>query len=177
MIINLQPFMKLLLTGLILFISACDNSKITTTRSSINQHYVFDIANAHYCLSLDKQCQMDLADDGQLHIYFDTQQIITETPFTAVFHYIGDNNIAHIRGYLEGVDMYMGKIPLLVDRFSGENSDPFKQQLHSTQVFTALLLLGSCSKKNMTWRMHLTIETTNNHVYKKELFIQSNRIF
>jgi len=85
---------------------------------------------------------------GEVSIRFNVDEIVSETPFEIVLNVDNPNQSLHVTGYLEGKDMYMGKIPLFF-----ESS---QQQMHTTEV-----MIGSCSEPKMTWRMWLTVSDRN----------------
>lgn len=54
---------------------------------------------------------------------------------------LGDNvvSIISINGHIEGINMYMGKIPLFFE--------------HKKEAFIANVMVGSCTEENMKWRL------------------------
>lgn len=67
-----------------------------------------------HCIDEQSQCEFDLA-DAKAEVLFDVDKITAEQPFNMVVKYHGNDKLKSITGYLEGVDMYMGKIPLFFD--------------------------------------------------------------
>ena len=74
---------------------------------------------------------------------FDHAEIIAETPFHLTLR-SKESSVVSVSGYLEGKDMFMGKIPLIFEQNANE--------------YTARVLLGACSQPSMTWRMWLTFK-------------------
>lgn len=146
------------------------------------------------CIAQQSQCQFDLA-SGQVQVLFDVEKIVAEQSFNMVLNYRGVETLTKISGYLEGVDMFMGKIPLFIDARAPEpwlndkalndrtlanlesptkNVSQMKQE--KRQVFHAEILVGSCSAEQMTWRIWLTFTTNNNQTYRKTLTVVSYRL-
>lgn len=130
-------FRNVLILTMIWFISACTNDEI------VEQNYIEPI-----CINSQSSCVKNTV-FGSINIRYNLQDIITETPFKV---YISGEQLkkgVKVKGYLEGKEMYMGKIPLL---FS----------LHENNQFIADGLLGSCADEKMKWRMWITIEESEN---------------
>lgn len=68
------------------------------------------------------------------------ESVTPETEFSIVF--TPDSEVEIIDAYIEGVDMYMGKIPLFFSR-TKQNQ------------YTASGMVGVCSKNEMVWRIYL----------------------
>ncbi|WP_372769778.1 hypothetical protein [Pseudoalteromonas sp.] len=69
------------------------------------------------------------------------ESVIPETEFSIVF--TPNNEVEIIDAYIEGVDMYMGRIPLFFSRTN--------KQLQ----YIASGMVGVCSKNEMVWRIYL----------------------
>lgn len=150
------------------------------------------------CIAQQSRCQFDLA-SGQVQILFDVDKILAEQSFTMVLNYKGAETLSNISGYLEGVDMFMGKIPLFIEALKTGaliNNNGLSEHLTNTstlakiktivtpvtevkqkkhQVFQTDVLVGSCSAEQMTWRVWLTFTTSDNKTYRKMLTIVSYR--
>ncbi len=120
------------------------------------------------CIDQQSTCQLNLA-EGNVEILFDVEKIIAEQAFNMVLNYQGANTISSITGYLEGVDMFMGKIPLFIEPKLATKTKKDKQ------TFQAELLVGSCSAEQMTWRVWLTFIMSDAQQYTKMFTIVSNR--
>ena len=145
------------------------------------------------CIVDQSQCEFQLI-DAQAQVLFDVDKIVAEQPFNMVIKYQGKDSLKSINGYLEGVDMYMGKIPLffepqlsindIADKAT-ENSNsaiiksaqlPKKIKQNSKQAFQIEVLVGSCSAAQMKWRIWLTFITEENKKQTKMFTVQSYRI-
>jgi hypothetical protein len=181
---------RVLLPLLVILIIACNpQDKTITTKGDKS-------VRAAQCIAQQSQCQFELS-GGQVQVLFDVDKIIAEQSFNMIVHYHGAETITSIKGYLEGVEMYMGKIPLFIEAQISENSIYDKEQvkvkplenettqlkanLNSSikpsiqQTFQADVLVGSCSAQIMTWRIWLTFTTSENKTYTKMLTVQSYR--
>ena len=70
---------------------------------------------------------------------------MTEVPFSIRLSSSTIGSINNISGFLEGKDMFMGKVPVFFELDS------------NGEYFVAETLLGSCSEEKMIWRLWLTI--------------------
>jgi len=112
------------------------------------------------CLPSQSQCLVETS-LGTFNVNFsinpDHNKVITEVPFHIVVEFAAPTNtslnINSIEGYLEGRDMFMGKIPAFFSQLSSNNTS-----INNTSINIAEILLGSCSEDIMTWRLWLTIE-------------------
>ena len=77
-------------------------------------------------------------------------QILTELPFSIIINKVNNtersSQVITISGYLEGKDMFMGKVPVFFDKEA------------DSQLFIATSLLASCSENTMIWRLWLTVK-------------------
>jgi hypothetical protein len=75
-----------------------------------------DVASAQvaHCIIGQSKCEFALT-NAKAKVLFDVEKIIAEQPFNMIVKYQGQEKLKSITGYLEGVDMYMGKIPLFFD--------------------------------------------------------------
>ncbi|MBA6289621.1 hypothetical protein [Colwellia sp. MB3u-4] len=156
------------------------------------------------CITQQSQCQFDLA-GGQVQVLFTVDRIVAEQAFNMVLNYQGTPALTSVSGYLEGVNMYMGKIPLFIEesfpnnRMNNKKLDNVKpdqinitqlkiesefestfestieSETASKQVFKAEVLVGSCSAEEMTWRIWLTFTTVKEKTYTKMLTVASYR--
>lgn len=85
------------------------------------------------CIDEQSQCEFDLA-GAKAEVLFDVDKITAEQPFNMVVKYHGNDKLKSITGYLEGVDMYMGKIPLFFDAqaFTNDSNEILTQSLNIT---------------------------------------------
>lgn len=113
-----------------------------------------------HCLSSQNYCAITV-ENNQFPVLFNVQEVIPEEFFSIVIpslsveptqavnknlSAITENKveIIAINGYLEGVNMYMGKIPLFFKIKEGQ--------------FIADVVVGSCSEEEMKWRLSLLIK-------------------
>ncbi|MEI6895568.1 MAG: hypothetical protein V5789_13290 [Colwellia sp.] len=78
-----------------------------------------------------------------------SDKIKTERPFTIELSQLKNNSVSSltkVTAYLEGKDMFMGKVPV------------FFQQKGQSNVYLAQSLLASCSEEEMVWRLWVTID-------------------
>ncbi len=177
---TMSVFLFLALTTLL---TACNDDD-----SQLSKVNVRNIV-AMQCLELQSQCQFDVA-DGHVDVLFDVNKIVAEQAFNISVNYRGVNNIKAVTGYMEGVDMFMGKIPLFLEPHIGldditinkvtssktqalENEKPIVEA--QIQIFTGELLVGSCSAEQMTWKIWLTFTTADNQSHTIMLTIVSYR--
>lgn len=177
---KLAPYIVLILSTL--FLNACGPQKSSKVINPDSK------ARTPQCLAQQSPCQFDLG-AGQVQVLFDVNKVLAEQPFTMFVNYQGSEKIANITGYLEGADMFMGKIPLFIEQrllSSTVNKQalanipsPTKQtaqhQQDKKQVFQADVLVGSCAAEQMTWHIWLTFTTMKNKIYHKMLTIVSYR--
>jgi hypothetical protein len=154
-----------LLTVIILILIACTPTKKSTSLSVDPQ-----------CLKSQSKCAVETK-FGKVNVLFNKDEILTEDPFT-IYLILENKNlikedlvkskepnvkykISKIESYMEGNEMFMGKIPVI---FSSARED---------NVMIAESLLGSCSEKQMVWRLWLTVffeinnESATNNKYKE----------
>jgi hypothetical protein len=131
-----------------LFIVGCERTEKKTI-SSIQPH----------CLASQSLCKISNS-FGEILVLFDVEKVITEQAFNIIIKTEHDSPDLKVTGYLEGKDMFMGKIPLFFQK--NDSAD------YSTEAF-----LGSCSEEQMVWRMWLTFtdSTSNNTKEKQTAFI------
>jgi len=99
------------------------------------------------CIKQQSHCVIN-TEAGDITLGFDVEYLLAEQPFNLIVSFL-DNKYEIRRGYIEGVTMYMGKVPLF-----------FNESLKSTQ-FIAEVMLGSCSETKMTWRIWLELLDKN----------------
>ncbi len=163
--INLKKLLPTLLYFfVILNLVACNESKSDNN----NIHLVSQ--KSMQCLIEQSPCSFDVG-AGRVEVLFDVEKIVAEQAFNMSVNYIGSDAITSVTGYMEGVEMFMGKIPVFLEHKSvaGEMVD---EQL---QTFTGELFVGSCSAQKMTWKMWLTFTTKNSQKISKMITLVSYR--
>lgn len=94
------------------------------------------------CQLQQRDCAFDVA--GQLgSISLSPRPIPIEEPLTISLHLPTGSEL--ISAHIEGVNMYMGRIPVIAEQQNG-------------QIITAVSYLGSCSEPNMQWRLVLVLQ-------------------
>lgn len=123
-----------------------------------------------HCLSSQNHCTITI-ENKRFPVLFNVNEVIPEQLFSIIIPSLSalqptntvienlqgiDENkveIIAISGYLEGINMYMGKIPLFFNS-RAEN-------------FIADVMVGSCSEENMKWRLLFTIKyELNNELFE-----------
>jgi hypothetical protein len=180
----------ILLTLLAILLTAC------SPQDKVNPAVGVQTVRTVQCIAQQSQCQFDLA-GGQVQVLFNVNRIVAEQAFNMVLSYQGAQALSSVSGYLEGVNMYMGKIPLFIgegfpnnrmnnkklDNLTPEQIDITQLKIDSgsdsetasKQVFQAEILVGSCSAEEMTWRIWLTFTTVKQKSYTKMLTVASYR--
>jgi len=162
---------KVIIYILVLFqLSACEKASKSTVST---KKQVTDAA----CLTTQSQCQVN-TELGSFLVKFSQsqsnlskeglQQIQTEQPFSITLNSVNSdlsmNKIKAVSAYLEGKDMFMGKVPVLFNK--EEVSD----------MFVASSLLASCSEDIMVWRLWLTVKMANQQDSEQSFFIDFESI-
>jgi hypothetical protein len=112
------------------------------------QHHVgSQYDNSNSCDVYAQKCTIDL-EQGQLIIDF-AKQIVVEELLNVKFTLPQGLEIEQV--VIEGVNMYMGKLPV---HFESLSSESFIQQ-------TGEFYLGSCHLSNMQWQMLISLRTVN----------------
>ena len=139
---------KLSVVGVLLLISAC---KPVTEQDTIHSALVAQ------CIDSQNQCEIS-TELGDFSVKFSQQQLSdkvkTELPFfielTQTSQQQTIHSITKASAYLEGRDMFMGKVPVFFEQVGKENA------------YLAQSLLANCSEEQMVWRLWVTIELEKN---------------
>lgn len=109
------------------------------------------------CLPSQSQCVIETT-IGDIEVLFDKKRVLTEVPFHIFVKGDSDIKLVSAKGFLEGKEMFMGRVPVLFDL--------------DQSVFKAETLLGSCSEEQMIWLLWLTIDyqEQNSTVIKQTSF-------
>lgn len=111
------------------------------------------------CMEFQEKCEIKFGENALL-VQFDVEELKPEQAFNIYLKNSLSNEDIEYSGYMEGVNMYMGKIPLFFDRLD-------------TNISKAEVMLGSCSTSKMIWRIWLIIKNkTTNTTVKKSIDIQ-----
>ena len=112
------------------------------------------------CLESQSQCVVE-TQFGKIEVLFNRNKILTEVPFTIYLKFINEDSakaykIAQVKAYMEGKEMFMGKIPVFFSVTEQKNT------------LMAETLLGSCSEEQMVWRLWLTVSSEEQLNNKEE---------
>ncbi|WP_124748922.1 hypothetical protein [Alteromonas facilis] len=99
-----------------------------------------NIAGDHLCIMSDRECTVNL-DNQAFTISFVEPPQIEEESFVSVK---STASFSVEAGWIEGVNMYMGKTPVI-------------RNAESTTSYEGLFFLGSCNLTQMEWQMTLVI--------------------
>ena len=123
--------------------------------------------NDPICLPSQSQCKIELP-VGTFTVKFAVDKnVITEMPFNIEISYFQQSTqqgsetlkVKKIMAYLEGKEMFMGKIPVLFSPASSPTPTSSSSEIKNS--FTGETMLGSCSDDQMTWRLWITAELEN----------------
>ncbi|MGJ8693460.1 MAG: hypothetical protein ACSHW0_13375 [Thalassotalea sp.] len=101
-----------------------------------------------HCTDYQSVCQLTIG-EYNFKVNFNQNQLQAEVPFK--FYLTSSDNLPpdfKLSGYIEGVNMYMGKIPLFVEISANE--------------IVAESMFGSCSEAEMVWRIYLNVSYSVN---------------
>lgn len=113
------------------------------------------------CISSQSKCEV-VKTNETFKVMFNAEPVITETEFTIFLNTNTADRVVKIDAYMEGKEMFMGKIPL------------FFQAVENSNNFAADTLLGSCSDEKMVWIIwfDVTIERTNKVIEHEKFSIE-----
>ncbi len=137
---------QLPVVGFLLLTSAC---------KPVGEQSSASIASALVAQCIDSQSQCEINTElANVSVKFSQHQlsdkIKTELPFfielTLIFQQSPLQGITKVSAYLEGKDMFMGKVPMFFEPTDKDN------------VYLAQSLLANCSEEQMVWRLWITVE-------------------
>ena len=126
--------LKLLITAVCFLIVGCDEKS----------QNIIEGGNS-YCLNAKANCNQ-LKKELSIEILTNVEQVKPEHPFTILLSLSDIEQVRKVTGSLEGVSMYMGKVPLL---FEFDNN---------SSKYRADAFVGSCSDPNMHWRVVVDVQ-------------------
>lgn len=97
------------------------------------------------CLKSQSSCEIK-TNIGVFTLRFNVREVKVEVPFTMHVSYLGKQKIKKITGYMEGKNMFMGKIPL------------FFKSILVNNAFSAETMLVACTEPKMQWRVWINAE-------------------
>ncbi len=108
------------------------------------------------CIEGQSQCKISTS-LGEITIAFDQAYLVAEQAFNIYISTSNDSLIVD-SGYMEGEDMFMGKIPLFFQLDTPTDKVPLAENNSSiARVFSAQGFFGSCSEDKMQWRVFLSL--------------------
>ena len=138
------------IVGVILFMlatPACNPIQPVINQEQSDKIQVFT------CLTSQSECEV-ASELGNFSIQFSGQveqgRIKTELPFSIQLKFSESKQVYQLKGvssYLEGKDMFMGKIPVF-----------FQLEKNVSNTMVAETLLASCSEEIMTWRLWFQVD-------------------
>ncbi|NQZ79583.1 MAG: hypothetical protein HRT52_01075 [Colwellia sp.] len=114
------------------------------------------------CLASQSKCVVT-NELGQFNLLFNVEEIHGELPFELSITYDSNDNDIKFSAYLEGKDMFMGKIPVFFTKMKNENKQ------------ISEILLANCSEDNMVWRLWVTVEASTDN--EKTLKLKKKKTF
>ena len=128
-----KELIKSVLLFLVFILQGCGKSE------SIITHYI-----EPQCITSQSHCEIATS-NGVFNILFNIDPVITENEFDISLKFDGGSKIKKVSAYIEGKDMFMGKIPLFFESIS-ENS-----------LYLSQAMLGSCNEELMNWVINFTV--------------------
>jgi len=136
---SLLTLNKLFLCTLLILLMGCKPATTTTTAPPLS---------SPKCLSSQSPCFIE-DEFGKFAVTFDVADVRAEVPFHIIFNYQGKYKIKEVTAFLEGKNMFMGKVPLF---FNNVNSEIGRE------VFDAETMVVACSEPNMVWNLWITVK-------------------
>ncbi len=141
---------------------ACEPVQLASKKTAEEQEKIFT------CLPSQSQCEIN-SEFGRFNIQFSGQvsqgKIKTELPFQIQIQFDAIDEsykLKTVMSYLEGKDMFMGKIPVF-----------FESDQQKANIMVAESLLASCSEEQMTWRLWVEVEVfKGNKASQQRFFIE-----
>jgi hypothetical protein len=120
-------------------------SLLLTLMSCSPKEEVESLYTVPHCVTSQSQCLVD-NELGQFTVLFNVDKVHGDIPFELSIVYTSAAENIKFSAYLEGKDMFMGKIPVFFTKAQNENKQ------------TSEVLLANCSEEQMVWRLWVTIE-------------------
>lgn len=144
---------------LVLNIVACEPVQQASQNKKSSEKYNF------ICLASQSECEVN-TDFGRYTVQFsennDQGNITTEHPFTIKLTFVKNNKnyqLKKVISYLEGKDMFMGKIPVF-----------FQSNEKTPNSMIAETLLANCSEEVMTWRLWFQVDIVVEGASQQQIF-------
>lgn len=107
------------------------------------------------CTLQDRVCQF-VDELGSISINFEQLPVVEEEMNVEVRL---SEHLLLKNAWVEGINMYMGKIPIIPRREAEFNFE--NRNLNAEKLFHGLFFLGSCTEPSMQWAMVLEVENKN----------------
>ncbi|TKB45823.1 hypothetical protein [Thalassotalea mangrovi] len=95
-----------------------------------------------FCNFQEEPCRYN-ASWGQVNLTSSTNKVVSETEFQLFLDAIPGADFEIKSAFLQGRDMYMGKIPVF---FNSQN-----------ESYRADIMLGACTESQMVWRLNINV--------------------
>lgn len=129
------------------------------------------------CLTNQSVCEKSVM-SGDFSILFNTDPVITETPFNISLVYRGKYRLKNISAHMEGKNMFMGKIPLFFEpQITKQITQPNEQGLGQV-LYVANTMLGSCSEESMRWTIffNVTLENSESEQVTEKIIVDFDSV-
>ncbi|MDF2180168.1 hypothetical protein P2G88_18085 [Aliiglaciecola sp. CAU 1673] len=117
------------------------------------------------CNLSGQACELDLAEE-ETAIWLTPQPVPVEEEIQ--FHLRLPSGFRLAKGHIVGENMYMGRIPLLVQSQPQKREDNFSE-------WTAISFLGSCSEPQMLWRVQLELHAPSGQILERDFLFTTTR--
>lgn len=109
------------------------------------------------CINTNNNCEIEIK-NLSFTVLFNVEKIRPEQEFIIAINKKNELPINKVSGYIEGRNMYMGKIPVVFEETSTQ--------------FIAKVTVGACSEPNMQWRLWLNFDAKQAYgSIEKKVFI------
>ena len=154
--IYLSIFMRLFLIFFVILLSCIACQPIKKTEVNPNK------LNSPECIVDQSNCVISTK-VGDFSVMFNVKKVTTEAPFKIFVSYQGVMEIKVIDAYMEGINMFMGKIPLF-----------FKNNMEKDSLFSAKTMVVACAEPDMKWRLWFTVtlfDKNQQKTIKQQFFV------
>lgn len=128
------------------------------------------------CISDQSDC-LRITKVGNFSLLFDVKTIKTEVPFSLYIQYQGKLQLQSIAAYMEGKNMFMGKIPLFFKPAALTLNNSQNTANNKSRTFSAETMVVACSEPDMQWRVWVTAKLFDKNRQKtvsQQFFIDFN---
>jgi len=160
-----------ILASVIIYLFLCTACKPTTTKRVQANHLA-----KPQCIQTQSVC-VHKTKVGNFSLLFNVKSVKTEVPFTLYIQYQGPLQLQSVNAYMEGKNMFMGKIPLFFQATPLNKSDNTKTLPYKKQTLSAETMVVACSEPNMQWRVWFTAKLFDKNQQKtitQQFFVDFN---